>query len=202
MIGENAVKKRGNAVKKIRLQYNSPVILTFALLSLGALLLGELTEKETTWLFFSVYRAPLSDLLTYPRFFLHVLGHANYDHYIGNMLLLLVIGPPLEEKYGSRKILLAIAVTALVTGLVEFIFFPREVLLGASGVVFMLIILSSLSGRRGDRIPVTLLVVIVLYLGREIVSGLFERDNISQLTHILGGVCGLVLGMTALRKRR
>ena len=189
-------------MKKIRLQYNSPVILTFALLSLGALLLGELTEKETTWLFFSVYRAPLSDLLTYPRFFLHVLGHASYDHYIGNMLLLLVIGPPLEEKYGSRNILLAITVTALVTGLVEFIFFPREALLGASGVVFMLIILSSLSGRRGDGIPITLLVVIVLYLGREIVSGIFERDNISQLTHILGGVCGLVLGMTALRKKR
>ena len=193
---------RGEAVKKIRLQYNSPVILTFALLSLGALLLGELTEKETTWLFFSVYRAPLSDLLTYLRFFLHVLGHASYDHYIGNMLLLLVIGPPLEEKYGSRNILLAITVTALVTGLVEFIFFPREALLGASGVVFMLIILSSLSGRRGDGIPITLLVVIVLYLGREIVSGIFERDNISQLTHILGGVCGLVLGMTALRKKR
>lgn len=187
---------------KIKLHYNSPVILTFALLSLGALLLGELTSGRSTWMLFSVYRSPMTDILTYPRFFLHVLGHAGYDHYIGNMLLLLVIGPPLEEKYGSRKILLAIAITALVCGLVEFIFFPYEALLGASGIVFMLIILSSLSGQRGGSIPITLLVVIALYLGREIVAGIFQRDNISQLTHIVGGLSGAILGMTLLRKRR
>ena len=187
---------------KIKLHYNAPVILTFALLSLGALLLGELTKGRSTILLFSVYRAPLSDVLTYPRFFLHVLGHAGYDHYIGNMLLLLVIGPPLEEKYGSRKILLAMAITAFVCGLGEFVFFPGEGLLGASGIVFMLIVLSSLAGQRGDSIPITLLVVIALYLGREIVDGIFRKDNISQLTHIVGGLCGLVLGMTLLKKRR
>ena len=81
----------------IKLHYNSPVVLTFALVSLGALLLGYLTGGASTYKCFSVYRAPLTDFWTYPRFVLHVLGHGDYSHYIGNMMMILVVGPPLEE---------------------------------------------------------------------------------------------------------
>ena len=62
----------------ITLRYNAPVTLTFALLSLLALLLGRLTDGWTTQHLFCVYRAPLTDLLTYPRLFLHVLGHTDF----------------------------------------------------------------------------------------------------------------------------
>ena len=55
----------------VRLQYNSPVVLTFALVALGALLLGKVTDGWTTSHLFSVYRSSLADPLTYPRFFLH-----------------------------------------------------------------------------------------------------------------------------------
>ena len=64
----------------LKLQYNAPVVLTFALLSFAALLLGKLTGGATTLRFFSVYRSSLANLLTYPRFFLHVLGHSSYAH--------------------------------------------------------------------------------------------------------------------------
>ena len=100
-----------------RLQYNAPVTLTFALVSLAALLLGKLTNGWTDTYLFSVWHSSLSDILTYPRFFLHVLGHVDYDHYIGNMMMILVVGPGLEEKYGSRNLLSAIVITALVLSL-------------------------------------------------------------------------------------
>lgn len=45
----------------IRLQYNSPVVLTFALVALAALLLGEFTDGWTTTHLFSVYRSSLTD---------------------------------------------------------------------------------------------------------------------------------------------
>lgn len=178
-----------------RLQYNAPVTLTFALLSLLALLLGKLTDGWTTTYLFSVWRSPLSDLLTYPRFFLHVLGHVDYSHYIGNMMMILVVGPGLEEKYGSRNILSAIVITALVSGLVYWFLFPGSMLMGASGIVFMMIVMASLAGMRDGYIPITLILVLVLYLGNEIVDGLMLNDNVSQLTHIIGGVCGAVLGL-------
>lgn len=184
--------------KLFRLQYNSPVVLTFALVSLAALLLGKLTDGWTTQHLFSVWHSSLKDLLTYPRFFLHVLGHADYSHYISNMMMILVVGPGLEEKYGSKNLLGAIVITALVSGLVHFLLFPNTVLLGASGIVFMMIVMASLAGMKNGYIPITLILVLILYLGNEIVTGVMQSDNVSQLTHIIGGVCGAVLG---LRKR-
>ena len=182
-------------MKKLRIQYNSPVVLSFALLSLLALLLGQLTGGWTTRALFSVYRAPLTDPLTYVR----MVGHSGYAHYMGNMTLLLVIGPPLEEKYGSRRLLGCILFTALASGLVQFIFFPGTALLGASGIVFMMIVLSSLAGMREGTIPLTLILVVLIYLGGEIVDAVTVRDNVSQLTHIVGGLCGAGLGFAMKR---
>ena len=181
--------------KGIRLQYNSPVVLSFALLSLGALILGVMTKGAATAKYFSVYHSSLADPFTYPRFFLHVLGHGSYAHYIGNMMLILVVGPPLEEKYGSRSLLWAIAITALISGLIQWLFFPHTALLGASGIVFMMIVMSFLSGMKDGCIPITLLLVLAMYVGKEIVDGVVLADNVSQLTHVVGGICGAVLGL-------
>ena len=189
-------------MKKIVIRFNAPVILTFALLSLLALLLGNWTNGAATHQYFSVYRSSLSDPLTYVRFIGHVLGHADYEHYMSNMLLLLLVGPGLEEKYGSGTMVWMILVTALVTGLVHFVFFPGSALLGASGVVFMMIVLSSFTAMRRGEIPVTLILVVIFYLGGEIMDGLFKKDNISQITHIVGGLCGLIFGFTVRRGRR
>ena len=178
----------------LKLQYNAPVVLTFALLSFAALLLGKLTGGATTLRFFSVYRSSLANLLTYPRFFLHVLGHSSYAHYIGNMMLILVVGPPLEEKYGSRSLLWAIAITALVSGLIQWLFFPHTALLGASGIVFMMIVMSSLAGMKDGCVPITLLLVLVLYVGKEVVDGVVLADNVPQLTDGVGGSCGAARG--------
>lgn len=184
-----------------KLQYNSPVILSFFLVSLLALGLGQLANGWTTVHLFSVYRAPLTDPLTYVRFFGHVLGHADLDHFMGNMLLLLVVGPPLEEKYGSTALLAGIGLTALVSGLLQFIFFPNTMLLGASGIVFMLIMLSSLAGMKNGQIPLTLVLVALLYLGQEVYSILFVRDSVANFMHIVGGACGTAFGFAAAGRR-
>ena len=186
--------------RKWKLQYNSPVVLSFTALSLLALLLNALTGGWSNRTLFSVYRASLLSPLTWLRLFTHVLGHSGYAHFIGNMLLFLVVGPPMEEKYGSRRLLIAILITAAVTGVVEMAFFPGRALLGASGVVFMLILLSSLSGMGSGAIPLTLILVAVPYLGQELVHMLSLRDNVSQLAHLLGGLCGAGIGF-AFRKR-
>jgi membrane associated rhomboid family serine protease len=185
-----------------KVQYNSPVVLTFALISLAALLLNELTKGVSNRLLFSVYRSSLADPLTYPRFFLHVLGHANYTHYIGNMLLLLVIGPSLEEKYGGRALLIAIIATAFISGIAHWILLTDTAVLGASGIVFMMIVMSSFAGMKNGRLPVTLIFVLVFYLGKEIIDGLFTSDNISQLGHLVGGVCGAFIGFRLSKRKK
>lgn len=186
--------------RKFAIQYNAPVTLTFSLISLGVLILSRLTGGKSDLALFSVYRSSLLDPLTYPRFFTHVLGHSGLAHYSGNIMLLLVLGPGLEERYGSRTILETVAVTAFISGLLHWLLFPGTALLGASGVVFMMILMASLGGSRGDGIPLTLILVFLLYVGGEIWTAVTVQDNISQLTHIVGGVCGAVMGV-ALRKK-
>lgn len=182
-----------------KIDYNSPIILSFVFLSFIVLILGYITKGFTTRMFFCVYRSSPLDLLTYVRLFGHVLGHANLSHYINNMMMMLLVGPMLEEKYGSKTLLEMILVTALITGLVNNMIFHTG-LLGASGIVFMMIILSSVTSVKEGKIPLTLIVVVILYLGEQVAAGIFSADNISQLTHIVGGICGGVFGMMMNKK--
>lgn len=184
-----------------RLHYNSPVILTMTLLSLGVLILQQLTNEFLTVLLFSVYRSSLADIFFYFRLFGHVLGHSGWEHYINNFLLILVLGPMLEEKYGSKNMVLMIVITAFVTGILNVIFFGNVALMGASGVVFMLILLSSFVNVQKGTIPVTLILVVIIYLGREFMNGIMVKDNISQLTHLIGGVCGGVFGFACAKRK-
>ncbi len=184
-----------NNDKKIQISFNSPVVLGFVLVCFAVMILDMITKGATTNTLFSVYRSSLMNPLTYIRFFGHVAGHANWEHFFGNIMMLLVIGPMLEEKYGSSNILFVILTTAFVTGLANFILFPDVQLLGASGVVFAFILLSSLTSVKEGKIPLTFVLVAVMYMGEQIYSGLLIRDNVSNLTHILGGIMGSVLGL-------
>ena len=180
--------------RKVKVSFNSPVVLWFSIISLAALIIGAITQGASTRLLFSVYRSSLANPLTYFRFIGHVFGHANWSHFIGNIMLLLVVGPMLEEKYGSSNILFVILATALVTGIVNFIFFPHVQLLGASGVVFAFILLSSFTSIREGTIPITFILVALIYIGGEIYDGVFVKDNVANLTHIIGGGVGSGLG--------
>lgn len=186
-----------------RISFNSPVVLTFAIVSGIVLGLSYATGGAIRDRFFTCYMTSFTDPLLYLRLFTHVLGHQNLSHYTGNMMMFLLIGPILEEKYGSNRLLEIIGIVALVTGLIHILLFPRMGLLGASGVVFAFILLASVTGTRsGNEIPLTMLIVAVIYIGQELYSGVVLSDNISQLTHIIGGAIGAVYGMAMRPSRR
>lgn len=178
-------------LKKIK--YNSPVILTFTLLSLMSLVLGYITNDFTTDLLFTVYRdSPLNPLF-YIRIFSYVLGHADLEHFFGNFITILLLGPMIEEKYGSKNMILMILFTAFITSIIN-LAFVNTGLLGASGIVFMLIMLSSFVNFNKGEIPLTFILIVILYFTDEIMRGFTMTDNISQLAHIIGGICGGLFG--------
>ena len=179
---------------RLRLSLNAPVTLAFVGVCFLAQLLNVLTMGASNRLVFSVYRSSLADPLTYVRSLFHVFGHADWNHLMGNMIYILILGPMLEEKYGGKNLTLVIAVTALVTGVFSQLLFPRVMLLGASGVVFAFILMSSITVREDGAIPLTFVLVAVLYLGQQVLQGLFTRDSVSQSTHLIGGAVGSVFG--------
>ena len=128
--------------------------------------------------------------MTYVRLFTHVIGHVSFAHLLGNMSYILLLGPMLEEKYGWKNLLAVMLVTAAVTGLIHNLLFPRTYLLGASGIVFAFILLTSFTEVREGEIPLTFILVAVIYLGQQVWEGIAAKDDISNLTHIIGGLVG------------
>lgn len=175
------------------LQYNSLVVLSYFFLSLIVLILNYFTKNKFNKYLFSSYRSSLLSLLTYIRLFTHILGHTSWQHFMNNFLYILLIGPMVEEKYGSLNLLMMILITAVLTGAINMIIGKNRIL-GASGVVFMLIILSSLVNIESGKVPLTLVLIFLFYIVNEIGDGLFKRDDISHLSHLIGAICGCVYG--------
>ncbi len=182
----------------LRIKFNAPVILTFALICtvvyfLDFFLAGNLMP------FFAVgpniqWSNPLS-LLT---LITHTIGHGSLEHLLGNLTFILLLGPIIEEKYGSQKLLYMMIITALVTGLLNILFFHTG-LMGASGIVFMLILLVSFTNVSAGQIPVTFILVAILFIGKEVLLTA-EANQISETAHIIGGICGSVFGFKGARR--
>ena len=172
---------------------NAPITMGFVFICIVALALAYLTNNVSTMNVFSTYKSSFLNPLTYVRLICHVFGHSNINHLVSNMLYILLLGPILEEKYHERLIVVIIT-TAIITGLIHAYIQPHTVLLGASGVVFSFILLASITGKENG-IPITLILVALLWLGQEIYTGVSSSDNISQITHIIGGLSGAILGL-------
>ncbi|MBR2806269.1 MAG: rhomboid family intramembrane serine protease [Oscillospiraceae bacterium] len=179
-------------LKKRVIIYNAPVILTYTIVALIILIVGLVTDNRTTYALFSVYRGSWAQPLTYFRLFSHILGHSSVQHYVNNFMYILLIGPAVEERYGSRNLLIMILTTALVIGLVNVFLFPGTALLGASGIVFMLIVLGSATNYSHGQIPLTMVMIALIYIGNEVYKGITQQDTISQLAHIIGGIMGII----------
>lgn len=181
----------------MKISFNAPVIVLMAIVSFLVLMMGASVKP-----IFSFCPNQLGSINSLT----HILGHANYPHYIGNMALLLVAGPPLEEKYGSLKLLGMIIGGAFIGSLFITLFAPQACVIGASGIVFMLIVLSAFGGSNEHttggkiNIPITLILVVLIYVVPEFLDK-GKGDNISHMGHVSGAFSGLLFGMLFRRKK-
>lgn len=174
----------------MKISFNSPVVLVFVIIASLELLVDTMTHGAIGS-YFTTFGG-LGHLVSVQSV-LHVFGHINFDHLIGNMTFILLLGPILEEKYGSLSLVLMIMVTAIATSILNALFFNSG-LLGASGVVFMMIILSSVTNVKAGTLPATFVLAIVFYFSKELYQSLLP-NNVSQFGHILGGCFGGVFGL-------
>ncbi|RLB90085.1 MAG: rhomboid family intramembrane serine protease [Deltaproteobacteria bacterium] len=181
----------------MKIKYNAPVILTYTLIAIGVLIF---CSRSILAAYFS---SPASLAFTSPEFYLrlvsYIAGHGGWTHLSGNITIILLVGPLLEEKYGSGKLLEMILVTAAITGLFNAFFFSNS-LMGGSGIAFMLILLSSFSNIRSGQIPLTFILVSILFIGNEVIS-ILKIDQISQFSHLAGGITGAGYGFLRGGKR-
>lgn len=183
----------------MKLKFNSPVILGFSLICVAVFVLDKALAGNLMP-FFMLGQISLSSPVSILTLFTHVIGHANIEHLIGNLTFILLLGPIVEEKYGDGRTLFMIVITALITGILNLLFFHTG-LMGASGIVFMLILLVSFTNTRSGEIPVTFILIALLFIGKEVIESL-RTDQISQFAHIIGGICGSVFGFATRQSSR
>jgi rhomboid protease GluP len=183
----------------IKIRYNAPVVLTFSLLCTTVYILnyifgGDVSENPNGLIgqFFVLKNWEWYDWRNYIRIFSYTMGHANTEHIVGNMSIFLLIAPIMEEKYGSKNILGMMITTAVVTAFFQLLIFDSS-LLGASGLVFMFIVLVSFADARDGTIPLTFILVVIFFIGKEVMNSLGD-NNVSEYAHIAGGISGGVFG--------
>ena len=178
----------------MKLKFNSPVVLAFSLICvivffLDKIMLGQLIP------YFALGHVSLTNPVSIMTLFTHVIGHASLEHLIGNLTFVLLLGPIIEEKYGDKRTLFMMVITALVTGFLNMLFFHTG-LMGASGIVFMFILLVSFTNSKSGEIPLTFILIAILFIGKEVIQSL-QTDQISQFAHIIGGVVGSIFGFAS-----
>lgn len=181
---------------RLRITYNSPVVLTFTLAAVVVYILPNAVRDS--WF---VARPHLDDIHGYVGLVTYILGHGNWQHLLSNFMLILLIGPILEERHGSIALLVMILITAIVGGLANLVLSSTG-LLGASGVVFMMILLASMANVRAGEIPLTLIIIAVVFMGGELVAEFRANDGISHTAHLVGGATGAAFGFLGARPRK
>ena len=191
----------------MRIKYNAPTVLTFAFISAVVLVLSQTVARSLTEQWFLVPgkgNFSPSSFRNWMTLFTHVLGHKDWLHLVSNFSIILLVGPILEEIYGSFSLFIMICITAFVTGLLNILFF-NSMLLGASGVVFMMILLASFTNFNKGEIPLTFILILILYLGKEFFDSFGNAagagDSISHFAHIVGGFIGSLFGFFRRRKQ-
>ncbi len=185
----------------MKISYNSPTILTFSFIAVAIQIVASTAFPSISHSFFSVGASfePLSPFW-YFKLGSHVLGHSGWSHLLGNITYILLLGPLLEEKYGSKNLLWMMMITAVITAIINITLFSTG-LLGASGIVFMLILLGSITDIRQGEIPLTFILIAVIFIGNELIS-IFQDDNVSQMAHIAGGLIGGTFGFFIVKPKK
>lgn len=175
----------------MRITFNAPFTLMLTFVALVVLILQEFLQIRTSLTVLDG-RFSFTDWTDYVSLLGYGVGHGNWTHYLGNFSIILLVGPILEKKLGTKTLVVYTAITTIVTAIFHVLFWEHG-LMGASGIAFMMIVLVSLVDRKGSEIPLTFVLIFVLFVGKEFLQA-FKPDQVSQFAHIAGGAMGVVLG--------
>lgn len=202
---ENMAQKK--FMGKIKVSYNAPITLTFSLMTILVLFLNWASKNTIIPAVFTAPGASSSQMpfhfnnaLDYVRLLLHIFGHSNWQHLISNISFVLLLGPLIEERYGSPILVLMMTMSAFVSGVVAACFSPVP-MLGANDIAFLMILLAAFSSISKNEIPLSFILILILYIAQEF-TGHPAEENASTIAHIAGGFCGSLLALFAVPKTR
>ena len=193
---------------KLKFQYDSPVMLTFAFITLIIFVLDTFALKgklKEVWLVTPTaaggqFPFAFSDFRSIIRLFIHVFGYDQSSVLVCNLIFILLLGPQMEDRYGSVIIGIMIFVSALFSGVLNACFCTNAVS-GAEPVVFMLILLWTMMQLSRSNISASAIAVIALFITMLV----FQKNPNGVVGVVIvaaGGLCGSLFAFLASPKAR
>ena len=196
-------KKKFNL--NIKVAYDAPVTLTFVIICAIIFLLNMLMAKGGKSLGLENYLAsPTTQTgvmpfipsapVSYVRLLFYIFGSGAAGNAVAggasllftNLILIMLLGPAMEERYGSAIIGIMIFVSALFSGVLNACFCQTS-LVGAVPVVSMMIFLNAFMSFSKKKFPLSFAAVMVLFVLLQIFSG---AGAVQIIICIAGGLCG------------
>lgn len=195
----------------IHLSYDSPVMLTFLVVTVLFYIIDEFITKgkirETVLVAPTAaggqFPFSFKDFLSYLRLFLHVFGAREWNSLFLCMTYILLLGPQIEGYYGSVMVLVMTAVATLLSGVLSACF-CREINTGAASVMFMLLLLNCTVSVYKKKLPVASAAALALFVFSMFTSG-YGNGAVCAAVNVAGGICGFLpsfLGSTGGRTPR
>lgn len=186
------------AKSKIPVSYDAPVTLTFVLASIVFFLLSSYVpffkDNLSGWILISPTKAGdlifnVKSPLSYIRMIFYVFGSTeNQLTFFSSLIFILLLGPAMEERYGSVIIGIMMGISTLFSGVLNTCFCDNG-LTGCTCIVFMMIFLNAFLSMQKKKIPASFIVLFILF----IVRGLMENNpngSVGIIINICGGLCG------------
>lgn len=141
--------------------------------------------------------------VSYLRIVFYAFGFKTPVTLITNLLFLMLLGPAIEERYGSVVIGIMMGVSVIFSGVLNACFCTTS-LHSFSCIIFMLIFLNSFMSITKKKIPVSFILIVLLYITKEILEKTGENGFgiIQILICIAGGLCGSLLAFLTSPKAR
>lgn len=125
---------------------------------------------------------------------LWVFAHTDLNHLISNLVFILLLLPIIEERYDTFIIIASLIFTSLFISIFHILFF-QGMLLGASGIVFMLILLTASNGK----ISIPFIILLVIIIITEFINS-FKNNSVSEFSHLVGALLGTCFGIILPKK--
>lgn len=173
--------------------YNSKVVLSYFIICFIVLILNKWSkDKINNFLVFR--KGSILNPMNYIRLVASGLCHKDWSHFRNNFVFILLLGPMLEEKYGSMALLEMLVITSIASSLVHLIL-TKGGAIGASDNVYMMVVLCSLVNITTGKVPITLILIFIFYVADEIIKQFSKKkDMVSHDSHIVGAICGFIFG--------
>ena len=199
-----------------KLTFDFPVTVTFVIVSLVLFLLDVYAFKGKMFSSILICHGSKQALVPFnfkspadfAGLFFYVFGNVGWEMLFANLTIILLLGQILEERYGSVMLGPMMFISTMISGVLTACI-STVPLTGAGCIIFMMAVLVSLTELTKKRIPLSCLLVFVLFLSFEIfraAKGSSGQDAMQKvcgvLIEMIGGICGSIFGFLVLPKKK